>query len=234
MVAQRRKNNSWVGWLIAIVIIAIVVPSILAAGGVSIVQPQIMVIPVKGDISLYGSSSILGTDSASAEQIVDRIQEADGNPVISAIILEINSPGGTIAATQEIYNAVMRFKATGKKVFVSMGDIAASGGYYIASAADKIYANPGTITGSIGVIMTSPNLKGLYNWIRIKWNVIKSGRYKDILSPFRDLRPDERVLLIKMVQDAYQQFFDAVLKSGRLKRQDLIQTLQGAIFFARY
>ena len=198
-------------------------------GGYKGARAGIAVINISGVIK-FGSSGGFLQQTDGAEAISERIRKLSLNDHVKGLVLRINSPGGTIGATQEIYNSVLRFKKTGKKVVVSMGDVAASGGYYIACAADRIFANPGTITGSIGVIISAPNMKGLYDWIKIKWNVIKSGRYKDILSPFRNLRNDEKRLLFKIVQDSYRQFYNEVLKSRKIKPVLLNRYAQGQIF----
>jgi protease-4 len=134
-------------------------------------------------------------------------------------VLKINSPGGTVAESQEIYQLIMETKKI-KPVFVSMGDVAASGGYYIAAAADRIYACPGTLTGSIGVIFNSPDASELLNKkLGIKAQVIKSGKYKDIGSPNRPMTEDEKALLTGIIQNSYGQFLDAITK-GRIERND--------------
>ncbi|MDR1920473.1 MAG: signal peptide peptidase SppA [Candidatus Adiutrix sp.] len=132
---------------------------------------------------------------------------------IRAVVIRVNSPGGGVAPCQEIYKAVKNMK---KPVVVSMGSIAASGGLYIAAAGDLIMANPGTITGSIGVIMQSVEVSGTMEKIGLKSQVIKSGEYKDIGSPFRAMRENERALLQKMVNEVYEQFLGD-LSAGRPK-----------------
>jgi protease-4 len=196
-------------------------------------RPGIAVLDITGIIDFNDERSFLGTGARGAASLAESIRTLSENRLVRGLVVRVNSPGGSIAATQEIYNALKRFREGGKPVVVSMGDVAASGGYYIAAAATRIYANPGTITGSIGVIITSPNLGGLYNWAQIEWNVIKSGRYKDILSPFRRMTEDERSLLIDMVKDAYEQFFSAVHTSREITREKLESLAQGQVFSGR-
>ena len=196
-------------------------------------RPGIAVLDVSGPIDFNEESSFLGTGTMGAAAIAEHIRTLSANALVRGLVVRINSPGGSIGATQEIYNALKRFREGGKPVVVSMADVAASGGYYIASAASSIYANPGTITGSIGVIMTSPNLGGLYDWAQIEWNVIKSGRFKDILSPFRRMTEEERSLLGAMVKDAYEQFFDAVHTSREISREKLESLAEGQVFSGR-
>ncbi len=187
------------------------------------------VINVNGMIS-FSSGGGMFSEKKGSSVIVEQIRRFGKSDSVKGLVIRVNSPGGTIGATQEIYNAIKRFKVTGKPVVVSMGDLAASGGYYIATAADYIYANKGTITGSIGVIISAPDFSGFYKWMRVKWNTIKSGRYKDILSSSRKMRTDEKKLLLGVVKNAYQDFFSAVLKGRQIKRKKLEQLAQGQVF----
>jgi protease-4 len=190
----------------------------------------IAVLDIQGTIQFSGGRPGLFGGQSSAAGIAERIRRFGENPRVRGLVLRINSPGGSVAATQEIYNAVKRFRALGKPVVASLGDIAASGGYYVACASQKIFANPGSLTGSIGVIISAPDMKGLYEWARIRWNVIASGKYKDILSPLRNMREDERVLLTEMVRDAYRQFFAAVREAREITGEKLEELAQGQVF----
>jgi protease-4 len=128
-----------------------------------------------------------------SSETIDELRQYRDSSGIRAIILRIDSPGGGVVPSQEIYEEVKRIRDEGKKkVVVSMGTVAASGGYYIASASDRIVANAGTLTGSIGVIMELANVEGLFKKIGVESVVIKSGRNKDIGSPFRKMEPEER------------------------------------------
>ncbi|MDR2733303.1 MAG: signal peptide peptidase SppA [Spirochaetota bacterium] len=196
-------------------------------------RPGIAVFDINGAISFDEQRSFMGFGQRGAASIAETIRHFSENKLVRGLVLRINSPGGSVAATQEIYNAVKRFRESGKPVVVSMGDVAASGGYYVACAASSIFANPGSITGSIGVIMSAPNLSGLYDWAHIEWNVIKSGRFKDIMSPFRAMTEEERKLLGEMIQDAYLQFFDAVHGSREITREKLESLAQGQVFSGR-
>ena len=192
-------------------------------------RPGIAVLDIGGVIDYSGEQGFLGNQRG-AMATVESIRRLSENRLVRGLVLRVNSPGGSIGATQEIYNALRRFREAGKPVVVSMGDVAASGGYYIACAANRIFANPGTMTGSIGVIMSAPDLTGLYEWAKIEWNVIKSGRFKDIMSPSRHMTDDERAMLLAMVQDAYGQFFDAVRTSREIAKEKLENLAQGQIF----
>ena len=151
---------------------------------------------------------------------------------IVAVVLRIDSPGGGVAASQEIYDAVIELKKT-KKVVASMGSIAASGGLLVACAADKIVANPGTITGSISAIMQFANFEELLKKVGVKSSVVKSGQYKDIGSPFRDMTPEEKVIVQDLVDDIYNQFVDVIVKDRKLPREKVIELADGRVFSGR-
>lgn len=194
--------------------------------------PGIAVVDIRGVISVTRSGGF-GGRSRGVARIVERIRKLGESSAVKGLVLRIDSPGGAVAASQELYNAVRRFRKTGKPVVASFGDVAASGGYYAACAADRIVANPGTTTGSIGVIMVAPDMKGLYDWVKIRWNVIKSGRFKDILSPYRRMTAAERAYLKQMVMDSYRQFFDAVHKGRKITKGRLATLAQGQVFTGR-
>ena len=144
----------------------------------------------------------------------------------------MDSPGGAVAPSQEIYEEVK--KATlKKKVIVSMGSVAASGGYYISAPADRIIANPGTLTGSIGVIMEIPNIEGLMNKIGVKTEVIKSGRHKDIASAFRKMGKEERLILQSVLDDVHEQFIKAVSDGRKIPFDEVKKLADGRIFTGR-
>ncbi len=149
-----------------------------------------------------------------ADYIVQELKRLRQNPNIKAVVLRINSPGGSVGAVQEIYSELLKLKESGKKLVASQAEVSASGGYYLAVAADKIVSNPGTVTGSIGVIIPVTNFEGLFGKIGVQVEVIKSSEHKDIGSSSRALTDEERIILQDMVDSAYQQFLDAV-KKGR-------------------
>lgn len=164
---------------------------------------------------------------------VDEIKEYIKDPSVKAIVLRVDSPGGAVAPSQEIYEEVK--KATlKKKVIVSMGSVAASGGYYISAPANWIIANPGTLTGSIGVIMEIPNIEGLMDKIGVKTEVIKSGRHKDLASAFRKMGKEERAILQGVLDDVHEQFIKAV-SDGRknMHLDDIKELADGRIFTGR-
>lgn len=164
-----------------------------------------------------------------SKNTIDEIKDYTKDSSIKAIILRIDSPGGAVAPSQEIYEEV-RKAATKKPIVVSMGSVAASGGYYIASPATRIIANPGTLTGSIGVIMEIPNIEGLMNKVGIKTEVIKSGRHKDIASVFRGRSKEEREILQAVLNDVHEQFITAVAEGRKMLPDDVRKVADGRIF----
>jgi protease-4 len=164
-----------------------------------------------------------------SKDTIDEIKEYAKDPSIKAIVLRINSPGGAVAPAQEIYEEV-RKAVTKKKIIVSMGSVAASGGYYIASPATRIIANPGTLTGSIGVIMEIPNIEGLMSKLGIKTEVVKSGRHKDIASLFRGIKKEEREILQKVLDNVHEQFIMAVAEGRKMLHDDVKKIADGRIF----
>ncbi|MFN3813342.1 MAG: signal peptide peptidase SppA [Aquificaceae bacterium] len=166
-----------------------------------------------------------------ADPIVDKIEKARKDKSIKALVLRVDSPGGSVGASQEIYRAIEKFRESKKPVVVSMGNVAASGGYYISAPADYIFANPGTITGSIGVIVQHTDLRELLNRIGIRTTAIKTGKFKDILSPFRELTEDEKKYIEGIIEDSYNQFLSAILKhrSGKIKEERLRSIADGRI-----
>ena len=166
---------------------------------------------------------------ADSESTIEQLRKFSKDDSVKAIVLRINSPGGGVGPSQEIYEEVRKLK--GKKVVVaSMGALAASGGYYIACAAQKIYANPGTITGSIGVIMQFVNVKDLIEKIGLRGMVVKSGVFKDIGSPVRDMEPKERELLQGVIDNVHSQFIGAVAEGRKMDREKVAKIADGRIF----
>lgn len=162
------------------------------------------------------------------EQVRDLADRDD----IVAVVLRIDSPGGAVAPTQELYDELLKLRQT-KPVVTSMGTVAASGGYYLSCATDWIVSNPGTITGSIGVIMEFTNLEGLLEKLGIGSRIIKSGRYKDTGNPAREMTEDERRLLTDMVLDTYEQFVEAVLAGRPVEESSIRPYFDGRVLTGR-
>jgi protease-4 len=166
------------------------------------------------------------TDSGTAVERLHKFRQDDS---IKGVILRINSPGGEVAPVQEIYEEIVRFKGK-KPVVASLGSISASGGYYVAVAADRVFANPGTLTGSIGVLMETLNLEGLLRWARIETKTIKSGKFKDIGSPLRKMTPEEEQYLQKLANGINRQFIQAVAESRKLPPAKVTALADGRVF----
>ncbi len=160
---------------------------------------------------------------------VEKLIKLRKDEKIKAIILRIDSPGGAVSPAQEIYSEVKRVQQE-KKVLVSVGSVAASGGYYIACGADQIVANPGSITGSIGVIAESMNVEDLLRKLGLRSMVIKSGRHKDLGSPFREMTPEERQLLQGVLDSVHEQFIHAVAEGRKLPVERVRGLADGRIF----
>lgn len=190
---------------------------------------KIVIIPIKGIISFTDSRSIWERESM-ADLVLERLRAAEEDPAVKAVILKIDSPGGGITASDVIYHRVKELQAAGKKVVAALGDLAASGGYYVACPADCIVAYPTTITGSIGVIIQSFNLEGLMGKIGVKDVTIKQGKEKDLLSPFRSLTPEEREMLQGVVDEMYERFLLVVAEGRQMDREELEDIAGGRIF----
>jgi protease IV len=149
---------------------------------------------------------------------------------VAAVVLRVNSPGGVVAPTQEIFAAVERVRAAGKPVVASMGSVAASGGYYVAVAANRVYANPGTLTGSIGVVMQLANVEGLLKKVGVDYIVVKAGAYKDIGNIARPMKPEERQVLQALLDDVYGQFVKAVAERRGLDEKTVRAFADGRIY----
>lgn len=180
---------------------------------------KVAIITLSGVISENETAASPFSSGNSASEVLKSLYEAKDDNSVKGIIVKINSPGGTVGMSQNLYDAILSARKK-KPVIASAQDMAASGGYYAASAADRIFALPGSITGSIGVIMTTMDLhKFLSDKLSISENVVKSGKYKDTGSSTRAMTPDERALIQGIVDDSFEQFKDAITK-GRIERND--------------
>ena len=184
-----------------------------------VVRNQIGVVEVEGVI-------------VDSKKIIEQLTAFHENSAIKAIVLRIDSPGGGVGPSQEIHDEVKRIDAD-KPIVVSMGSVAASGGYYIAAPARRIFANPGTITGSIGVIMEFTNFQELLEKIGLHNQVVKSGKHKDIGSPVRPMTDEDRAILQALIDDVHSQFIDSVAAGRHLDPQKVRVLADGRIFTGR-
>lgn len=164
--------------------------------------------------------------------VIAELKEHAKDRSIKAIVLRVDSPGGGVAPSQEIYEELLKIKGK-KKIVVSMGSVAASGGYYISAPADVIVANAGTLTGSIGVIMEIPNVSNLMEKIGVETQVVKSGRHKDMASVFKSLTPEEKKILQTVLDDVHDQFIEAVSEARGMEYEVVRKLSDGRIFTGR-
>ncbi len=185
-------------------------------GAISFGKGKIGVIEIKGLI--YES-----------DEITKDIQQFKDDDSIPAVVLRIDSPGGAVAPAQEIFREVEKL-AQKKLVVASIGSVGASGAYYVSCAAQTIFANPGSITGSIGVIMEFVNMKEFFKWAKVEPVVIKSGQFKDSGAPYRDMTPEEKVYLQELIDNVHSQFVSAVVEKRKLNINLVKKIADGRIF----
>ncbi len=212
--AWSRKKKAWIV-ILSVIVLAIIV-SLIAVRLQGPSGDRIGVVEIEGVIS-------------GSKEVMDDIVDFKEDPSIKGVILRINSPGGGVGPTQEIYREVVKLKEK-KKVYVSMGTTCASGGYYIASAGQRIYANPSTITGSIGVIMQLMTVEDVLKKIGLKSNTIKAGEYKDTGSPFRPMTPEERAYMDGIVTNIYDQFTKDVAAGRKMDVEAVKKLAEGRIY----
>jgi protease-4 len=190
---------------------------------------RVGVITVEGVISASGQQSLLGEPLGGVRQTLKQLKRAEEDDNIKSVVLRINSPGGSAAASQELYHAIKRLTEK-KPVVASMADVAASGGYYIALPAERIIANQATMTGSIGVRLSFLHYYELMDEIGVDGGSITSGPYKDIGSPWRDMTENERELLQGMIDNIYKQFVEHVSESREMDLEQARELADGRIF----
>ncbi|MBN2001344.1 signal peptide peptidase SppA [candidate division KSB1 bacterium] len=220
-----KKQDVIIGIVIAGVVLVFIVLFVLALIGLG----------SSGDMDVSGSGqkvAIVDIEGVifESKEIVRQLKKYQKDRTVKAVVVRINSPGGGIAASQEIYEHIRRVRDDGKPVVASMGSVAASGGYYVALGADSIMANPGTTTGSIGVIAEFPNFSKLMEKIGVDFTVIKSGKFKDSGSPYRDPTPEERVYFQEWINDGFKQFVDVVAEERQMDRQQVLKIADGRVF----
>jgi protease-4 len=164
------------------------------------------------------------------DQVVRELREHTENPAVKAVVVRVNSPGGVVAPTQEIFSGIQRVRKAGKPVVASFGAVAASGGYYVGAAADRVFANPGTLTGSIGVVMQMANIEGLLKKVGVEYVVVKAGAYKDVGNFARTMTPEERRILQALLDDVYGQFVAAVAQGRGLDERTVRGLADGRIY----
>ena len=200
----------------------------------SMIIPKVVVIDIDGSIrSGFGGNSMIGSSVCGADDVIASMRKIEKDNNVKAVIVRINSPGGTVGAAQEIYSEIKRLRFKGKLVVASGADIMASGAYYIASACDRIFVNPGTLVGSIGVIMSITDLTEITKKIGVSEVVFKSGEFKDIGSSTRHVTPKERKIIQDIIDKTYDQFLTDVANSRKIKKEKLRKIADGRVFPGR-
>jgi protease-4 len=217
-----RKHPFLVGFLSLFALLAVLIATLWFSGRYGLSEK---LLTGQNDIAVVDIEGVL----TKSKPVIDRLLRLKKDENIKAIVLRINSPGGGVGPAQEIYSELLKLRAT-KKIIASMESVAASGGFYIACAAHKIVANPGTITGSIGVIIEFANIEELLGKVGLRSVVIKSGKYKDILSPTRTMTPEDRALIQGVIDSVHNQFIEAVAKGRNLPKEKVIKIADGRIF----
>jgi len=193
---------------------------------------RILIVHITGIIG-NGSSSNLFSDELNHTELLSQLRQAAQDPFIKAVVLRVDSPGGGVVASNEIHQAITKIRDAEKKIVVSMGTMAASGGYYVSTPADKIYANPDTLTGSLGVIITSVNYQETFEKVGLRQVVYKSGKFKDILSPARESTAEEQQIIQSFIDEAYQGFVDVIAEGRDIPRKEVLDLADGRIYSGR-
>ena len=167
-----------------------------------------------------------------ATRVVEGLKKFQKDPQVKAVVVRVASPGGVVAPSQEMHDAIKKLAAV-KPVVASFGPVAASGGYYLSLPATKILASPGSVTGSIGVILQFSQYTALMDKLGLRFDAIKSGEFKDTGSPFRDMRPEERALMQGVVNDIFDQFVSAVSEGRKMKKERVLELADGRIYSGR-
>lgn len=190
---------------------------------------SIAIVPVSG-VLYTGAPG--GMSRGSADWVVEALSNVSSDERVRAVVLEIDSPGGSVAAADLIHRELERIRRGGKKVVALLGTLAASGGYYVASGADRIIALPTTITGSIGVILQTFRVDGLLSKLGVQPVTVKAGKYKDMASPFREMSDDELKMLQSMAEEVHERFVSVVANGRNLPREKVLELADGRIFTA--
>lgn len=221
--------------LLAVIVIVSLIGVAFRSGGErnkadAVKKNKIAVIYVDGVIMGGRGQSNFLSESGGTDNLIKLLHQARDDKSVAAVVLRINSPGGSATASQEVGEELKKMRNKGKVVVTSMGDMAASGGYWLAACTDKIYANPSTLTGSIGVYMPYANWEELYKKIGINQEKIKSGPHKDIMSPERQMTAEERAIIQAMVDDMYNQFVNIVAEGRHLDAAVVRQIADGRVY----
>lgn len=224
---KKKNKNNLIFLSIILSLIVVLIAAIAFSNFQELSTDNIAIIPIKGEISLYDSSGFFSSEGVSAETTLNRINKAKKDPTVKAIILEINSQGGTVVATKEIADAL---KELDKPVVSWIREIGASGGYWIASTSDIIVADPASITGSIGVVGAYLQFSELFEKYGINYERIVSGKYKDLGSPYKELTPEEEEVLLSKMNSIHTMFIEEI-KNNRELNSEAIDKISTAEWF---
>lgn len=196
---------------------------------------KIVVLEVNGVIQDgEDTGALLAASGYNHQSFLRMIEQAKNDDTVKAIVLRVNSPGGGVVESAEIHDRLLKLKKETKKpIYVSMGSMAASGGYYISTAGDKIFASPETITGSLGVIMQSLNYEGLAKKYGVELVTIKSGPYKDIMNPARKMTEEEKEILQQLIRNSYEGFVKVISEGRHLPESEVRKIADGRIYDGR-
>ncbi len=253
--AERRRGRKW-PWVVgglavlgllfaAAAILVLVLAFGTGAAGVGSSSPvvydeeyvsgegsdKVAVVPVEGEISSADSSVSSTQATVTPEGLKDALRQAEDDDSVKAVVLAVNSPGGGVTASDEMHQSILDFKkSTHKPVVVSMGDVAASGGYYISTAADKIVTNKTTLTGSLGVVLPLLNFSKAAEKYGVTQKYVKSGKFKTMGSQWKDLTQDERKIFDSIVQDNYDQFVEVIVNGRGLSEKKVRKIADGRVY----
>lgn len=255
--APPRKDRTWL-IVVAIVLGIVLACAILPLGGMALLlasagqgatataasgawqeqvisgrgNDRVVVITVSGVIGAGSGDGVFST-GLSHEQLISQIRTAAGDARVKAVVLRVDSPGGSVVASNELYAELLKLRERGKRLVISMGTTAASGGYYISMAGEQVYANPDTLTGSLGVIVSLLNYDEAFSRLGLQEYVYKSGEFKDIGSPLRPPRPEEEAIWNALVDEAYQGFVDVIVAGRGMARDDVLRIADGRVYTGR-
>lgn len=191
---------------------------------------KVAVIRLEGVIQLEEGGGLFGSDGFSFARLMEELKQAEEDDAVRAVVLYVNSPGGSVVASDEIYRKLKKIRQAGKPVVASMGEVAASGGYYVTLAADRILANPSTLTGSIGVIFALPNVHKLAETIGYSEEIVASGPLKDMGNPYKPMSDEARAAFRSIVDDTFNRFVDLVAEARKLSRDRVLKLATGQVY----
>ncbi len=214
--------------IVSLLVLFLVVLFVLLYAGIGF-QPRSAGTGIRGNIAVIPIEGLIYDPDKTVHEIKDYADQGS----IRALVIRLNSPGGVVAASQELYLELKRIRDQGKPVLASIASTGASGAYYVALSGSRIMANPGSITGSIGVVVSFPEMRKLFEKLGIDQRVVKSGQYKDIGSPFRTFSKQDSLRFQEVVDDLYDQFIEAILAERPIPKKDLLKIADGRILTGR-